>query len=137
MFAEFGRRTPAELRAHDRVYARWARREMRTGTFFAIIAETADGRPMASGAVWLMPQQPRPGRLARPVLPYVLSMYTERRFRGQGAASRIVGEMVDWAREHRYPRIFLHASKMGRPVYERLGFRAANEMRRDLPVRRR
>jgi len=135
MFADIGGRTPRELAAHDRVYVRWARKRIRTGELRAFVVENPEGRTVGSGAIWLQPQQPRPGRLARQAWPYIMSMYTEPAFRGRGVASRLVDVMVRWATEHRYPRIFLHASKMGRPVYARAGFEDGNEMRLELPAR--
>lgn len=137
MFEEIGRRTKRAMDLHDRGYRRWARRGMRRREFFAFVVEGPDGRIAGSGAIWLQPQQPRPGRLMVGRLPYVLSMYTEPDARGRGVASRLVGRMVRWAAARGYPRIFLHASSMGRPVYERIGFTEGNELRLDLPVPRR
>ena len=37
--------------------------------------------------------------------------------------------MLAWARAERLDRLVLHASDAGRPLYERLGFAATNEMR--------
>jgi GNAT superfamily N-acetyltransferase len=136
MFSDIGGRTPRELAAHDRVYGRWARERMHTGELRAFIVEDPEGRAVGSGAIWLQPQQPRPGRLARRAWPYIMSMYTEPAFRGRGVASRLVDVMVRWATAHGYPRMFLHASKMGRTVYARAGFLDGNEMRLDLPARR-
>lgn len=135
MFAEIRtRRSRAELDRADAQYRRWVRRELPARHFLAFVVETPGGRPAGSGAIWLAPTQPRPGRLGqRPRLPYILSMFTEPAFRGRGVASRIVRAQVRWARERGYARIYLHASAMGRPVYARLGFAPGNEMRRDLP----
>ncbi len=129
MWQEIRRFRPGELDRHDVDYARWVRRQRRDGTFLALIAEGPDGRPLASGCLWLMPAQPRPGPLGRGVVPYILSMYTERRARGQGLASRIVRAMAAWSVERGYRRVLLHASRFGRPVYARLGFVESGEMR--------
>jgi GNAT superfamily N-acetyltransferase len=137
MFLELRRWNPEHLDRHDRVYRQWARSRLLDGTLRAYVVDAPDGSIAGSGAVWLAPQQPRPHPGARLVQPYILSMYTERRARGRGVASRIVTEMVRWAADEGYPRIFLHASKLGRPVYARLGFVEGNEMRLDLSSRRR
>ncbi len=86
--------------------------------------------------VWLPEAQPRPGELDLP-RPYLMSMYTVPSFRGRGVATRIVRASLDWAREHGYRRFTLHASDMGRSVYERLGFTPGREMVIDLARRRR
>jgi len=137
MWEEIRDYTPAELDRHDVVYRRWARALMADGKFLAVLAEDSRGRVLGSGGLWRMPAQPRPGPLGRGEMPYVLSMFTEPDHRGLGIASRIVREMVRWSRAHRYGRIVLHASRFGRPVYERLGFEDGSEMRLPLNALRR
>jgi GNAT superfamily N-acetyltransferase len=136
MFAEIGGWTPRELARQDTAYRHWAGRQIRSRRFLAFVLEAPDGRVAGTGAIWLQPQQPRPGKLARTVMPYIMSMYTEPAFRRQGVATRLVDAMVRWATIRGYRRIFLHASTMGRPVYTRFGFQPGNEMRLDLPARR-
>jgi GNAT superfamily N-acetyltransferase len=136
MWEEIGGRTRAELDRADPAYRRWVVRETRAGRFIGFVVEDPRSRVVGSGAVWLQPAQPRPGRLARLQMPYILSMYTEPEFRGRGVASRLVRAMVRWATLRGYRRIFLHASRTGRPVYAKLGFVDGNEMRLDLPRRR-
>jgi GNAT superfamily N-acetyltransferase len=61
--------------------------------------------------------------------PYLMSMYTETAFRRKGIAKSIVCNAIAWSREHGYDKINLHASEMGRHLYESLGFSATTEMR--------
>ena len=129
MWEAIGRGTPRQLAVHDRVYRRWVRAEWAAGRFAAFLVRDRDGPVLGSGAVWLVPAQPRPGPRIQRLAPYILSMYTDPAARGLGVASRIVRALVGWARARGYPRVTLHASKMGRGVYERLGFRTTNEMR--------
>lgn len=133
MWEEIGGFTVAELDRADGAYRRWVERERRAHRFLAYVVEEPPGRPVASGALWRSPTQPRPGALARESMPYLLSMYTDPAARGRGIASDLVRAMVDWARAHGYRRVYLHASKLGRGVYARLGFADGNEMRLDLP----
>jgi len=134
MWEAIGGRTPRELDRADPIYRRWMRRERRAGRFVAFLAEDASGRVIGSGAVWLQPAQPRPGKLARESMPYILSMFTEPEARGRGVASSLVRAMIAYATRRGYRRIFLHASAQGRPVYAALGFVPGNEMRLELPV---
>ena len=135
MFRAIGRWSERDLARHDRTYARWALGEMRARRLIGLVVVTSEGRPVGSGVVWLQPSQPRPGKLSRLTMPYIMSMFTEPQFRGKGVATRLVEEMVRWATVRGYRRIFLHASTLGRPVYARLGFENGNEMRLDLPRR--
>lgn len=135
MWADIGGRTRAQLDAADPVYRAWVRRESRARRWLGIVVEDRSGRLAGSGALWLQPSQPRPGPLAGRPVPYILSMYTEPAFRGQGVASLVVRTLVSWAEDRGYRRVALHASEMGRPVYRRLGFIPGNEMKIDLPRR--
>jgi GNAT superfamily N-acetyltransferase len=127
MWRAIGRRTTAQLDEADPVYRKWLRGMMRRRRAFAWIVEGPGNRPAGSGVVWLPETQPRPGDLSLP-RPYLMSMYTTPAFRGRGVATQIVVAALAWARGQRYRRFTLHASKMGRPVYERLGFEPGREM---------
>lgn len=59
----------------------------------------------------------------------VLNVFTEPAWRRHGLAELLMRHILDWAREERLDRLVLHASDEGRPLYERLGFVATNEMR--------
>ncbi len=126
MYLDLGTTNDKDLDAHDRVYQRWARVRMRRGEFAGFIAEV-NGKPVASGCVWLQDRQPKPG-LKRVEVPYLLSMFTEHKFRGRGIATRIVKAAHAWCKERGYPRVSLHASKMGRGVYKKLGYERSWEM---------
>jgi GNAT superfamily N-acetyltransferase len=62
---------------------------------------------------------------------YILNVYTEPGYRRQGLARQLVSEILRWCRAHDIPRASLHASWVGRTVYEQLGFAPSNEMRAD------
>ena len=68
-------------------------------------------------------------RRSRRGLVYVHSVYTVPDYRRQGLARRILQAMIDYCRDNGWPRISLHASDMGRGLYEDLGFQPTNEMR--------
>jgi GNAT superfamily N-acetyltransferase len=59
----------------------------------------------------------------------VLNVYTEPAWRRHGLGELVLREVLAWARAERLDRLVLHASDAGRPLYERLGFVATNEMR--------
>lgn len=119
-----------DLDGADRVYRAWARTRLRKGTLQAWVAE-ASGEIVAGGALWLQPVQPRPG-FPQGLTPYLLSMYTEPAWRGRGIARRIVQRAIAWCRAQGYPRTTLHASEMGRSVYEALGYERTWEMKLQL-----
>lgn len=54
---------------------------------------------------------------------YVLSMFTTPEHRGQGIGSDLIDTIVNYARTHDL-ELCLIATVQGRPIYERVGFRA-------------
>lgn len=128
MWGEIVEAPREEMDAADRAYRRWARARMKSRELVGWIVETDRGEPVSSGCVWLMPSQPRPTWKGT-VSPYLMSMYTEKPFRGQGHATRITREAIRWSRARGYTTLLLHASKSGKSMYVREGFTEGNEMR--------
>ena len=128
MWVDIAHFTEDQLDEGDRVYRRWARPRLRSGTLVGFLLEDAKGQALASGCLWMMPRQPRP-MAGRRTVPYLLSMFTEPAHRGKGYATRIVREAVRWARAHGYDAVTLHASDYGESIYRREGFARTMEMR--------
>jgi GNAT superfamily N-acetyltransferase len=59
---------------------------------------------------------------------YIFGVRVEPEFRGRGLATSLTRATIAFLHELRCVRIRLHASKMGRPIYERIGFIPTNEM---------
>ena len=127
MWVDMGEKNRAKLADESRVYRGWVRSKLKTGRVVGWVAETKRGDIVAGGIVWLRPAVSRPG-VQHLVQPFLLSMYTEPKWRGRGLASRIVDEAVKWAKKNGYAEIALHASPMGRGMYLRRGFRRTWEM---------
>jgi GNAT superfamily N-acetyltransferase len=63
---------------------------------------------------------------------YVWGVYVESAMRHHGVATTLMKSAVAALRAGGYSRVYLHATPMGRPVYEGIGFVASNEMRLEL-----
>jgi GNAT superfamily N-acetyltransferase len=126
MFRDMGRKNLQALNRQDATYRAWARRRLKSLELVGFIAATRK-EVAASGCVWIQPKQPI---VSTPLLclPYLLSVYTEPKFRRLGLASQITSHAIAWCKKHRYPGIALHASDQGRGVYEKLGFERTWEM---------
>ncbi len=127
MWHAIGHHTDGEVRRHAGPYRRWLRPRLRSGEVVAYVA-TIGPEVAGSGALWFMPQEPRPG-MVRGEIPYILSMYTRPEDQRKGIASAIVRALVREARSTGAGRVSLHASDQGRRVYARLGFERTGEMR--------
>ncbi len=112
-----------EERTHN-----WIKEKFASGKLIGLIAKTEDGKVAGSGCIWLREEQPRPMSTLVEA-PYLLSIYTEKRFRKKGVAKLIVQTAIAWSRENGYDRISLHTSDEGKPLYEAFGFQPGREMR--------
>ena len=128
MFREMGDRPEPAIVRHGCAYLAWMVPRVASGEMVAWVAEGTDGRSLGSGAVWFQPTHPRPG-IDDLRVPYVLSVYTTPRARGRGVATAVVRRAIALAKRLGYARVTLHASAMGRGVYERVGFHPTTELR--------
>lgn len=58
---------------------------------------------------------------------YITNMYTKENYRGQGIATKLLTKLVDEAKNIGISKIWLGASKLGRPVYKKFGFKETDE----------
>lgn len=59
---------------------------------------------------------------------YITNMYTREDYRGQGIATTMLNKLVSEAKIEGITKIWLAASKLGRPVYKKFGFKETDEM---------
>jgi GNAT superfamily N-acetyltransferase len=104
-------------------YRAWLEPRLASGEVVGWVA----GDGIASGLLWFQECQPRP-RVPGGTVPYLLSVYVDPAHRRHGLARSITEAAIAAARAAGHPRLALHASEAGRPVYEKLGFVAAPEM---------
>ena len=104
------------------------------GWFAATVSEP---QTIISGAgVLLRPSLPSPRKLDGKTvgvtdgqLALLINVFTEPEWRRRGIALALLKEVIAWATAQRIDRLVLHASDAGRPLYEKVGFVATNEMR--------
>jgi len=65
---------------------------------------------------------------------YVFNMYTEPAYRKQGIATEIMTRLLDDARRRGILRVDLHATELGRTVYEKLGFKPPDHVYLECPT---
>ena len=109
----------------------WIRKRLAGGSLIGLLAKAQDGKVAGSGCIWLRDDMPRPTN-PRMNAPYLMSMYTAPEFRRKGVARLIVQSALKLCKERGYERVNLHASEVGKPLYESLGFSPTTEMRAKL-----
>lgn len=90
------------------------------GEFVAFLADAGEN-VVGCGGMVLFRKPPQKGNLAE-MEGYILNMYTEPAWRGRGIARTILDRLMEAAREAGAGTVWLRASEMGAPVYEKAGF---------------
>lgn len=113
---------------------RWLSDGIPRGDYRAWLAETDDDEVIAGAGVHLRPIIPRPaprGGVLSGLQGLVVNVWVELPWRRRGIAEALMHEVIADAQSSGLASLVLHASDAGRPLYERLGFVATNEMRLD------
>ena len=134
MFRDMGELDEALHRPLVEATRRYVEQAIPTGRYVAWLASPA-GRPsevIAGAGMQFRDRIPRPdnraGTVAGGVEGLIVNVYTEREWRRRGAAELLMREAIRWSRANGVASLVLHASRDGRPLYERLGFVPTNEM---------
>lgn len=107
---------------------------------FATAPERDPARVVGGAGVWLRPSWPwvRDGGVTPAGLSgLVLNVFVEPAHRRRGLARALMLAVEAACADRGVAKLTLHASDMGRPVYESLGYEPSNEMRLPGPPRRR
>jgi GNAT superfamily N-acetyltransferase len=126
MFVDAGQAEEAGLQTMVENFIAWVRPRLRDGSYVGWIVEE-NGRDVAGAGMWLMDFPPH-WMDAEPMRAYLLNFYVDPVFRGQGLAYKLLKMSVEDARRRGIRVVSLHASKFGKPLYERNGFESTNEM---------
>jgi GNAT superfamily N-acetyltransferase len=126
MFAEMGWPNDERMQAMAENFVPWVRAKLNDGSYLGWLV-SSDGRVVGGGGMLLMDFPPH-WRDARPMRAYLLNFYVEPEFRGRGLAQGLLKAAVEEAKRREIKVVSLHASKFGKPLYERSGFEVSNEM---------
>jgi GNAT superfamily N-acetyltransferase len=130
MFAENQLATEAHYTAMDEAFEPWVRERLADGRYVGLFLEE-DAKPeplvIAAAGIYFMDFPPHWMDIS-PVRAYLLNFYTAPEARGRGLATELLGRCVEECNRRHVGVVTLHASKFGRPVYERFGFKQHNEM---------
>jgi GNAT superfamily N-acetyltransferase len=126
MFADNQLASEADYAEMDRTFEPWVRERLADGRYVGVFLEE-EGAVIAAAGIFFLDFPPH-WMDASPLRAYLLNFYTAPEARGRGLATELLGHCVEECRKRKVGVVTLHASKFGRPVYERFGFNQHNEM---------
>lgn len=126
MFAAMDVTSEERLNTMDVNFEPWVRERLADDRYVGVVMEE-DGVVLASAGVFFMDFLPHYLDI-HPARPYLTNFYTAPEARGRGIAKQMVVACIELCRERGYEVTTLHASKFGRPIYEKFGFEQTNEM---------
>ncbi|MBN8542546.1 MAG: GNAT family N-acetyltransferase [Deltaproteobacteria bacterium] len=96
-------------------------RSLRDKTYFSAVADL-DGELVATNGLVIYRKPPS---LTGPsgIAGYVTNVYTKPGYRGQGIAGKLLDMLIEFAKNSNVAKLHLGATKSGKKVYEKAGFK--------------
>ncbi len=126
MFADNELATEARYNAMDLTFEPWVRERLADGRYVGLFLEE-DATLLAACGIFFGDFPPH-FLDPNPIRAYLLNFYTAPQARGRGLATQLLQHAVDECHKANVQVITLHASKFGKPIYEKFGFTQNNEM---------
>jgi ribosomal protein S18 acetylase RimI-like enzyme len=131
MFESMGYKNAQDLDAADKAATTYFQEAIPSGEFHGWLAVTPTGQAIGSGGAVIDRHPPGPNNLSGRT-GYIVNIGTMPEYRHQGIAGHMILTVLAWLSEQNVQHVTLHASDMGRSLYEKLGFSYSNEMRLQL-----
>ena len=125
MFADNDLATEAAYATMDANFLPWITERLADGRYVGLFVEE-DGEVLSAAGIFYMDFPPH-FLDPEPVRAYLLNFYTAPEARGRGYAKQLLKACVDECHARNVQVITLHASKFGKPIYEKFGFVHHNE----------
>jgi len=124
MFREMG--IPAEFDDMKAAADLWLRHAIPSKTYLGWIAVSSSGEVAGGGGLIVIPWPPGPLTMD-PRCGFVFNVYTQPQHRKHGLGRRLMDAMHDYCRAEGIERVVLNASTFGKPLYDAMGYVAAEE----------
>jgi GNAT superfamily N-acetyltransferase len=126
-------RTEDVLTTMSAAFRIWLRPRLEDGSYFGFIVEDA-GKAAAGIGLMAIDWPPHPSHPREDKRGYVLNVFVEPSHRKQGIAGALMARAEREFASRGVTYLVLHATKMGRPLYEQLAWSATSEMAKSLPA---
>jgi ribosomal protein S18 acetylase RimI-like enzyme len=119
------------LRTMTASFRSWLVPRLRDGSYFGSIVEEG-GKAIAGIGLMLIDWPPHPSHPDEDKRGYVLNVYVEPAHRGRGLAKMLMREAEAEFARRGVSFAILHATRMGRPLYEKIGWAQTAEMSKQM-----
>jgi ribosomal protein S18 acetylase RimI-like enzyme len=119
------------LRTMTASFRSWLAPRLRDGSYFGSIVEEG-GKAIAGIGLMLIDWPPHPSHPDEDKRGYVLNVYVEPAHRGRGLAKMLMREAEAEFARRGVSFAILHATRMGRPLYEKIGWAQTAEMSKQM-----
>ncbi len=126
MFVDAGVADMAHMEQMHANFVPWVQARLEDDSYIGWLVEE-EGKLLGGAGLWVMEWPPH-FMDAEPRRAYLLNFYVAPENRGRGLARELVDLAVKEVTARGIKVVTLHASKWGKPVYERYGFKMSNEM---------
>jgi GNAT superfamily N-acetyltransferase len=126
MFRDAGRAEEIIARVSGPFRA-WLEPRLADGRYFGWALEH-EGRAVGGLGMMEIDWPPHPSHPEMDRRGYVLNVYVEPDFRGQGLAKKLMAAATEEGKRRGLQFMILHATAQGRPLYEKLGWEDTSEM---------
>jgi ribosomal protein S18 acetylase RimI-like enzyme len=120
-------RTEEVLRTMTLHFRAWLTPRLADGSYFGFILEE-DGNPVAGIGLMMIDWPPHPSHPSQDKRGYVLNVFVESDYRGRGLGKFLMDTGEAELIKRGISFAILHATQMGVPLYERLGWSKTSEM---------
>ncbi len=127
MFDDNGFGAEGTLPVMDAAFEPWVMERLGDERYVGLLLEE-EGQVVAGAGIFFMEFPPH-WMDAQPMRAYVLNVYVAPEARGKGFAKRLMEESIAVCENRGVGVVTLHASPMGRRIYEGMGFEPTGEMR--------
>jgi ribosomal protein S18 acetylase RimI-like enzyme len=120
-------RTDEDLRTMTAAFRHWVEPRLKDGSYFGYIAEE-NGAAVAGIGLMIIDWPPHPSHPQQDKRGYVLNVFVEPSHRNRGLAKMMMRLAEAEIARRGICFAVLHATRMGRPLYEKIGWAQTSEM---------
>lgn len=131
MFEWMGHTDQAILDANDIENKKYFQRAIPDKSFIGWLVYNEKNKAIASGGLVIDHHPPGPSNPSGKI-GYIMDISVEPNYRNQGIAKEILKHILMFLKNNNITLVSLHASEMGKSMYEKSGFKPTNEMRLEI-----